>query len=280
MIFLNPANKFPLQNTNALNTKGLQNPIGEALGSLVESKITAQEQEEALERVDSLSLTAQLKAEGSAESVFAQMPDDLLHIVMAEYRTAALIARDMEEDLTEYREQLSAFDQSIRQYQKILDGAEPLPDHLSMDDVESLLEAVRQARELFLKDGADKLNQRLPQAGQKLVKEYGKYMDLIDDSLSTGLKQFGWEIDPDAKDIYGEIDRVLSAAHSISDTFKKGMAMIEEELRRREQKDDPYQLYFSRQKTGSYDPFPARNGISIFHKTYQAIWKILEQAAE
>ena len=86
------------------------------------------------------------------------MPDDLLHIVMAEYRTAALIARDMEEDLTEYREQLSAFDQSIRQYQKILDGAEPLPDHLSMDDVESLLEAVRQARELFLKDGADKLS--------------------------------------------------------------------------------------------------------------------------
>ena len=94
------------------------------------------------------------------------------------------------------------------------------------------------------------------------------------------MKNFSWKIDAGAEDIYGEVDRVRSVAHKMTQTFKKGMSMIDAELARRKNKDDPYQVYFERQKTAGNYSIPPRNGVSIFRETYDAVREILLQAVD
>ena len=47
----------------------------------------------------------------------------------------------------EYRDQLSAFDRTIQEYQDVLNGKAELPQQMKMEDVSMLLERTRAARE-------------------------------------------------------------------------------------------------------------------------------------
>lgn len=288
MVITNFLNLFPARGRNAFEANGFQNinllqqknPMNNTLNQLAENTTASIEQDEKAQRADSLSLVEALKAEGSGDSPLSGISDDGLRLLKWIYENGARLSVNMEADLTEYRDQLASFDQSIQRYQQILDGISALPEDLSMEDVESLLKAAQSARETFLRDGADKLNHVNQPRGEELVKKYAKYADLVDDSFSRGLERFSWKIDADAEDIYGEVDRVRSIAHKMTQTFKKGMAMIDEELTRRKYKDNPYQVYFERRKTAGDYSIPPRNGVSIFQETYDAVREILMQAVD
>ncbi len=274
MVITNFLNLFPAQGRSVFGANGVQN-----VNSFQQNKTLNQIAGKA-QRADSRSLLEALKAEGSGDSPLSGISDEGLHLLRWIYENGARVSANMEADLTEYRDQLASFDQSIQRYQQILDGTSDLPEDLSMEDVESLLKATQSARETFLRGGAYQLNQRNQKRGEELQSTYGKYADLADDTFSKGLEQFSWEIDADAEDIYGEVDRVRSVAHRATETFKKGMSMIDAELARRKYKDDPYQAYFERQKTTGNDYIAPRNNVSIFRETYGTVREILLQTVD
>ncbi len=258
------------------------NPVTGTLNQLAENAVMTTKQDDSVRRTDSLTLAARLKADESSESVLSELSDEELKTLRAIYSFGAQLTGHMEADLTEYRDQLSTFDQSIQQYQQMLDGTTAMPEGMSAEKAESLLKATQTARDVFLRDGADTLNEANRHRAETLLKDYGEYADVIDDSFSWDLKQSPWKIDADAKDIYGEVDRALSAVQKMTQTFQKGMSMIDKELERRKHSDDPYMDYFEQQRmAGGYLTPPLWNGgVSIFHDTYEDVREILQQAVE
>ena len=66
-----------------------------------------------------------------------------------------------EHALTEYRDQLTAFDQTIQEYQDMLDGKAALPEDMTTEQVQAMLDLVRETRAQFLQDGGKEVNRRL-----------------------------------------------------------------------------------------------------------------------
>lgn len=287
MVIMNFYSMFHIQGKNAFGANGFmslgstrqRNPIIGTLNQLAENAVMTTKQGENVRRADSLTLAVRLKADESRESVLAQLSDEELKTLRAIYSFGAQLTGTMEADLTEYRDQLSAFDQSIQSYQQMLDGTTAMPEDMSAEKTGALLKAMQEARDIFLRDGADKLNETNQYRAEKLLKDYGEYADVIDDSFSWDLKQSPWKIDADAGDIYGEVDRALSAVRKMTQTFKKGIAMVDKELARRKHNEDPYKEYFDQQKIAGDYSIPAWDGISIFRDTYEAVREILRQAA-
>ena len=86
------------------------------------------------------------------------MPEGLLHFYLNQCKVGAYLSQQHETSLMEYRDQLSAFDQTIQEYQDMLDGSKALPEQMKLEDVSKLLDATRAAREQFMQQGAAELN--------------------------------------------------------------------------------------------------------------------------
>ena len=164
----------------------------------------------------------------------------------------------------EYRDQLSAFDRTIQEYQDMLDGKAEVPGMMSREDISTLLDRTRAAREQFLQEGAKELN-RVGREGPDLT---DKARQTVLGDLDDG-RDLRWSIDASAKDIYGEIDRALAAAHKTTSMCREGASRIAAELKRRGQADQPYhQLRFDGQDG-------AAEQASMFRDIYGEIWNTL-----
>ena len=205
-------------------------------------------------RFDTLELSAEA-AGSKADSALSEMPRELLEVYLNQYKVAANLSHQNETALMEYRDQLSAFDQTIQEYQDMLDGKAALPQQMKMEDVSMLLERTRAAREQFLQEGAKELNR----AGSE-----GPDQDDGHD--------LRWSIDTSAKDIYGKIDRALAFTQKVTSMCREGASRIVAELKRRGQADQPYhQLRFDEQ-----DSTVERT--SMFQDIYEDIWNTLRQS--
>ena len=148
------------QQSRPLGQKLGQPPISDTLPRLSQNFLTAQEQGQDLrKRFDTLELSAEA-AGSKADSALSEMPREPLEVYLNQYKVAANLSHQNEAALMEYRDQLSAFDQTIQEYQDMLDGKAALPQQMKMEDVSMLLERTRAAREQFLQEGAKELNRR------------------------------------------------------------------------------------------------------------------------
>ena len=255
------------QQNQALGQKLGQPPVNDTLHRLSQNFLTAQEQGQDLrKRFDTLELSAEA-ADSKADSALSEMPTELLEVYLNQYKVAAHLSHQNEAALTEYRDQLSAFDQTIQEYQDMLDGKTELPQKMKPEDVSMLLERTRAAREQFLQEGAKELN-RVGSEG----------LDLTDRARQTVLgdlddgRDLRWSIDASAKDIYGEIDRALASVSKTTSMCREGASRIVAELKRRGQADQLYhQLRFDEQgSTVKRTP--------MFQDIYEDIWNTLRQS--
>ena len=90
-------------------------------------------------RFDTLELSAEA-TEGKRNSPLEEMPEGLLHFYLNQCKVGAYLSQQHETSLMEYRDQLSAFDQTIQEYQEMLDGNKALPEQMKLEDVSKLLE--------------------------------------------------------------------------------------------------------------------------------------------
>lgn len=256
------------QQSQALGQKLGQPPVNDTLHRLSQNFLTAQEQGQDLrKRFDTLELSAEA-ADSKADSALSEMPTELLEVYLNQYKVAAHLSHQNEAALTEYRDQLSAFDQTIQEYQDMLDGKTELPQKMKLEDVSMLLERTRAAREQFLQEGAKELN-RVGSEGPDLT---DKARQTVMGDLDDG-RDLRWSIDASAKDIYGEIDRALASAGKTASMCREGASRVVAELKRRGQADQPYhQLRFDKQ-----DSTVERT--AMFQDIYEDIWNTLRQGA-
>ena len=249
------------QQSKPLGQKLVQPPINDTLHRLSQNFLTAQEQGQDLrKRFDTLELSEEA-AGSKADSALSEMPKELLEVYLNQYKVAANLSHQNESALMEYRDQLSAFDQTIQEYQDMLDGKAALPQQMKMEDVSMLLERTKAAREQFLQEGAKELN-RVGSEGSDLT---DKARQMVMGDLDDG-HDLRWSIDASAKDIYGEIDRALASASKTASMCREGASRIVAELKRRGQADQPYhQLRFDEQ-----DSTVERT--SMFKGIYEDIW--------
>ena len=255
------------QQSRPLGQKLGQPLVNDTLHRLSENFLTAQEQGQDLrKRFDTLELSAE--AVGSkADSALSEMPRELLEVYLNQYKVAANLSHQNETALMEYRDQLTAFDQTIQEYQDMLDGKAALPQQMKMEDVSMLLERTRAAREQFLQEGAKELNR----VGSERPDLTDKARQTVLGDLDDG-HDLRWSIDASAKDIYGEIDRALASASKTASMCREGASRIVAELKRRGQADQPYhQLRFDEQ--GS-----TVERTAMFQDIYEGIWNTLRQS--
>lgn len=134
-------------------------PADDVLKRLSDNLVTAQDQTEDMKkRFDRLELSTE--AMGKEErSPLEEMEEGALLYCLHLTKWGLLSSRRQENALIEYRNQLSAYDKTIQDYQDILDGKTALPDQMKMEDILQLQEAVKAARETFLREGAEELNE-------------------------------------------------------------------------------------------------------------------------
>jgi hypothetical protein len=277
MVVSNFSTPFYLQGNNFFQSKSLPGQMGlqgSQSGSDLLTRLAdnlTQAQEGARSRFDTLKLEFS-GLEASDDSTLEEMPDELLELFLNQFQVSATTSAREESELVEFRDQLTAFDETIAQYQAMLDGEAALPEGMEQDTVQGLLDAAKSARETFLQKGVEQLNKY---TSRDTVSEDSYTSKSLDRVLGTdwrdGLDDSSWTIDANADDIYGEIDRVLSKTHSVTQTLNSGISKVVTELERRGHAlSDPYQDYFDHQKAVATHSDTQR--ASAFQELYDSIW--------
>ena len=257
-----------------MGQKLIQPRINDTLNRMSENLLTAQERAKDMKtRFDTLELSAEA-IESQKNSALADVPEELLRFYWNQCKVGATISRNQETSLMEYRDQLSAFDQTIQEYQDMLDGKTALPEQMKQEDVALLLEITKAARKQFLQQGAEKLNQFLKEAPtpKDLL---GSGYSMIVGETGSGQEEPRWQIDASAGNIYGQIDRAIASAHKITATFQEGASSILAELKRRGCLRAGDVFSFDNQ-----EPADSRAAVraSLFQDIYDGIWDAFKRS--
>lgn len=251
-----------------LSQRLIQPPANDVLKRLSENLPNRQDRAKELkDRFDTLELSSEATERKEDESI-EEMPEDLLRYFLNAYKANAYLSQQHEASLMEYRDQLSAFDQTIQKYQDMLDGKTALPERMEMEDVSHLLEATKAVREQFLQQGAAKLNhlsENDPSQTGYMLRGYEAGTDRPKDDFDT-------RIDASAEDIYGEIDRALANARNVTSTFQEWASNIHAELKRR----GCEQELRLEDRESVADAIAARP--SLFQSIYEDIWSTLRRS--
>ena len=262
------------QQTKPLGQKLVQPPINDTLHRLSENLLNAKNQAKDMKtRFDTLELSAEA-TEGKKNSPLEEMPEGLLHFYLNQCKVGAYLSQRHETSLMEYRDQLSAFDQTIQEYQDMLDGNKALPEQMKLEDVSKLLDATRAAREQFMQQGAAELN-RVSDHNPTQEGYMGKAYSMAAEWAGNGENDTHWQINTSADDIYGEIDRALSSAHGITSTFQKGASSILAELKRRDCVEEGEEIHFEDWETADTGAVQRE---SLFQSIYDDIWNTFKQS--
>lgn len=260
------------QQNKPLGQKLVQPPINDTLNRLSENLLNTQVQNTDLKRrFDTLELS---DAALEQKSSLSDVPEGLLHYYLHMCKFGASISQGQEYALMEYRDQLSAFDQTIREYQDMLSGKTALPEQMKQEDVALLLETTKVAREQFLQQGAEKLNQ-FSKEGPTPKGFLGSAYSMITGETANAQDNPRWQIDPSAQDIYGEIDRALASAHKVTSTFQDGASGILAELKRRGCVQAGEEFSLDDQETADSG---AATRASLFQDIYDGIWETFKQS--
>lgn len=260
------------QQNKPLGQKLVQPPINDTLNRLSENLLNTQVQNTDLKRrFDTLELS---DAALEQKSSLSDVPEGLLHYYLHMCKFGASISQGQEYALMEYRDQLSAFDQTIQEYQDMLSGKTALPEQMKQEDVALLLEATKVAREQFLQQGAEKLNQ-FSKEGPTPKGFLGSAYSMITGETANAQDNPRWQIDPSAQDIYGEIDRALASAHKVTSTFQDGASGILAELKRRGCVQAGEEFSLDDQEAADSG---AATRASLFQDIYDGIWETFKQS--
>lgn len=260
------------QQNKPLGQKLVQPPINDTLNRLSENLLNTQVQSTDLKRrFDTLELS---DAALEQKSSLSDVPEGFLHYYLHMCKFGASISQGQEYALMEYRDQLSAFDQTIQEYQDMLSGKTALPEQMKQEDVALLLETTKVAREQFLQQGAEKLNQ-FSKEGPTPKGFLGSAYSMITGETANAQDNPRWQIDPSAQDIYGEIDRALASAHKVTSTFQDGASGILAELKRRGCVQAGEEFSLDDQETADSG---AATRASLFQDIYDGIWETFKQS--
>ena len=149
-----------------------------------------------------------------------------------------------------FREQLKGIDQTIQDYEKMLNGEMEMPTKLAggpftlagpevpmtKEDVQFLLAKTKAFREEFIKDGVKQLNS-LTNMASGLVSKGGAREKIIEQLLGENplknIDKSALTIDANAADIYAELNRVQEASRLTREVTDDCRNQIVKEMKKR-----------------------------------------------
>ena len=148
-----------------------------------------------------------------------------------------------------FREQLKGIDQTIQDYEKMLNGEMEMPTKLAggpfelltkvpmtKEDVQFLLAKTKAFREEFIKDGVKQLNS-LTNMASGLVSKGGAREKIIEQLLGENplknIDKSALTIDANAADIYSELDKAQEASSLTHDVTSDCRNRIIKEMKKR-----------------------------------------------
>lgn len=224
-------------------------PLDDALKRLTDNVIGAQTQrteQQAEARKREIEMDTYVSELGGAENKdYEDMDTGLLKFFLNQFTNGARATQAYESTLTDFRDQLSAFDKTIQEYQDMLSGKAALPEQMTMETVTKLLDAAKSAREQFLNDGVKSMEDSRWIGSASSVYGHAKMSGRVSGEYADKDESF-WRIDASADDIYAEIDRVLDAVRDLGKRFESGVSTISKELEKRGYTEDKYQDHFDK----------------------------------
>jgi hypothetical protein len=237
-----------------------------------------EKQKESRRRFDSFQLEL-LDLQDSDSASLDEMSDQMLKVCLTQFQMTIAVSNRNEAELTAFRDQLTAFDQTADQSRSISSGK--TPEDAEQADMTGTPNAAEAAREALLQKGAE-LNDHIRKRLMDSDTYSGSLLDHVIGNVWRGGLDNGWAIDVNAADIRQEIDRVLSKLHSVTQSFSSGISKVTKELERRGYSlKDPYADYFAQKKSldaNSEDEETRR--VFMLRELCDAIWPNFKQGAE
>ena len=156
---------------------------------------------------------------------------------------------DASPDIDKFREQLKGIDQTIQDYEKMLNGEMEMPTKLAggpfelltkvpmtKEDVQFLLAKTKAFREEFIKKGVEELNQKLSFASGYVKKGSPREKiieQLLGENPLKNIDKSAWTIDANAADIYSELDKAQEASSLTHDVTSDCRNRIVKEMKKR-----------------------------------------------
>ncbi len=149
-----------------------------------------------------------------------------------------------------FREQLKGIDQTIQDYEKMLNGEMEMPTKLAggpftlagpevpmtKEDVQFLLAKTKAFREEFIKEGVEELNQKLSFVSGYVKKGSPREKiieQLLGENPLKNIDKSAWTIDANAADIYSELDKAQEASSLTHDVTSDCRNRIIKEMKKR-----------------------------------------------
>ena len=184
---------------------------------------------------------------GTNNTNLENITDDELEIWSMELRCGR---NSVTPQIEAFREQLKGIDQTIQDYEKMLNGEMEMPTKLAggpftlagpevpmtKEDVQFLLAKTKAFREEFIKDGVKQLNS-LTNMASGLVSKGGAREKIIEQLLGENplknIDKSAWTIDANAADIYAELNRVQEASRLTREVTDDCRNQIVKEMKKR-----------------------------------------------
>ncbi len=184
---------------------------------------------------------------GTNNTNLENITDDELEIWSMELRCGR---NSVTPQIEAFREQLKGIDQTIQDYEKMLNGEMEMPTKLAggpftlagpevpmtKEDVQFLLAKTKAFREEFIKDGVKQLNS-LTNMASGLVSKGGAREKIIEQLLGENplknIDKSALTIDANAADIYAELNRVQEASRLTREVTDDCRNQIVKEMKKR-----------------------------------------------
>lgn len=157
---------------------------------------------------------------------------------------------DASSDIEVFRERLKGIDQTIQDYEKMLNGEMEMPtkifsnncillnsqEKMTKEDVQFLLAKTKAFREEFIKEGVEELNQKLSFASGYVKKGSPREKiieQLLGENPLKNIDKSALTIDANAADIYSELDKAQNATTKTFDAIKECERLLTKEMKKR-----------------------------------------------
>ena len=183
---------------------------------------------------------------GTNNTNLENITDDELEIWSMELRCGR---NSVTPQIEAFREQLKGIDQTIQDYEKMLNGEMEMPTKLAggpfelltkvpmtKEDVQFLLAKTKAFREEFIKKGVEELNQKLSFASGYVKKGSPREKiieQLLGENPLKNIDKSALTIDANAADIYSELDKAQEASSLTYDVTSDCRNRIIKEMKKR-----------------------------------------------
>ena len=209
------------------------NSAANVLGKLSE-KIAAEDDKKA-------KLEASFMAQHAQKDIYTSEIETILEDAADEYKEmletmlalGSMFAagnKMFENELTNFRNTVAGLDQTIAEYQNILDGKAELPKDTTLDEMKLMLESAQKTRNDFVQERIAELNERI--AGMHESNTEKGLFNFVFGYLPHGaMDRSNWMIDGTVSDIVSELDRVIGEVHELSKAYDGSLHIVEKHLK-------------------------------------------------